>query len=56
MFASHNFRSPLGRAQGLGTAKEGLHHWWAQRLTALALIHLTVWFVAAVVGLVGSGF
>ncbi len=56
MFAPHNLRSPLGRAQGLGSAKEGLHHWWAQRLTALALVPLTVWFVAAVVGLAGSGF
>jgi len=56
MFASHNLRSPLGRARGLGSAKEGLHHWWLQRLTALALIPLTVWFVASVVGLAGSGY
>ncbi len=56
MFASHNLRSPLGRARGLGSAKEGLHHWWVQRLTALALIPLTVWFVASVVGLAGSGY
>ena len=56
MFASHNLRSPLGRARGLGAAKDGLHHWWAQRLTALALIPLSVWFVASVVGLAGSGY
>jgi succinate dehydrogenase / fumarate reductase membrane anchor subunit len=56
MFASHNLRSPLGRARGLGSAKEGLHHWWIQRLTSLALIPLTVWFVASVVGLAGSGY
>jgi succinate dehydrogenase / fumarate reductase, membrane anchor subunit len=56
MFASHNLRSPLSRARGLGAAKEGLHHWWLQRLTALALVPLTVWFVASLVGLVGSGY
>ena len=56
MFASHNLRSPLGRARGLGSAKDGLHHWWAQRLTSLALIPLTVWFVASIVGLAGSGY
>lgn len=56
MFASHNLRSPLGRARGLGSAKDGLHHWWVQRLTALALIPLTVWFVFSVVGLAHSDF
>jgi succinate dehydrogenase / fumarate reductase membrane anchor subunit len=56
MFSHSNLRSPLGRARGLGSAKEGLHHWWAQRLTSLALIPLTVWFVAAVVGLAGSSY
>ena len=33
-------RSPLGRATGLGSAKEGVAHWWAQRLTAVALVPL----------------
>ena len=55
MFASTNLRSALGRARGLGSAKEGMHHWWAQRLTALALIPLTVWFVASLIGLAGAG-
>jgi succinate dehydrogenase / fumarate reductase membrane anchor subunit len=40
-----SLRSPLARARGLGSAKEGFHHWWLQRLTALAMIPLTVWFV-----------
>jgi succinate dehydrogenase / fumarate reductase membrane anchor subunit len=31
-------RTPLGRARGLGSAKSGTGHWWAQRVTALALI------------------
>jgi succinate dehydrogenase / fumarate reductase membrane anchor subunit len=47
-------RSPLGRAIGLGSAKEGVAHWWAQRVTALALVPLTLWFVIAVIGLVGA--
>jgi succinate dehydrogenase / fumarate reductase membrane anchor subunit len=53
---ANNLRSPLGRARGLGSAKDGLHHWWVQRLTALALIPLTVWFVASIIGLVGMGY
>lgn len=56
MFSPDNLRSPLGRARGLGSAKDGLHHWWVQRLTALALIPLTVWFVASVIGLVGTNY
>ena len=33
-----SLRSPLGRARGLGSAKDGTHHWWAQRVTAVALV------------------
>jgi succinate dehydrogenase / fumarate reductase membrane anchor subunit len=51
-----NLQSPLGRARGLGSAKEGLHHWWMQRLTALALIPLSIWFVVSLIGLVGASF
>jgi succinate dehydrogenase / fumarate reductase, membrane anchor subunit len=47
-------RSPLGRAVGLGSAKEGVEHWWAQRITAIALVPLTLWFVIAIIGLVGA--
>jgi succinate dehydrogenase membrane anchor subunit len=46
-------RSPLGRAIGLGSAKEGVSHWWRQRVSALALVPLTLWFVIAVIGLIG---
>jgi succinate dehydrogenase / fumarate reductase membrane anchor subunit len=42
-------RSALGRARGLGSAKEGVVHWWAQRVSALLLIPLVIWFVAALV-------
>jgi succinate dehydrogenase / fumarate reductase, membrane anchor subunit len=47
-------RSPLGRAVGLGSAKEGVDHWWAQRITAVALVPLSLWFVSSVIGLVGA--
>ena len=48
------YRTPMGRARGLGSAKSGVAHWWAQRLTALALIPLALWFVISVVSLVGA--
>ena len=44
----------MGRAIGLGSAKEGVEHWWRQRVTAVALVPLTLWFVIAVIGLVGA--
>ncbi|MSO91467.1 MAG: succinate dehydrogenase, hydrophobic membrane anchor protein [Acetobacteraceae bacterium] len=47
-------RSQLGRARGLGAAKSGLHHWWMQRLTALALAPLTLWFIYSVLVLQGA--
>jgi len=47
-------RSPLGRAVGLGSAKEGVEHWWAQRLTAIALVPLSLWFVSAIIGIAGA--
>lgn len=40
-----SLRSPLAKVRGLGSAKEGKHHWWMQRITALALIPLCLWFV-----------
>lgn len=50
--ANRNLRSDLGRVRGLGSAKEGVQHWWAQRMTALALIPLSIWFVASIVFMV----
>jgi len=46
-----NLRSPLGRALGRGSAKEGVQHWWVQRLTAIALVPLTVWFAVSLLSL-----
>jgi succinate dehydrogenase / fumarate reductase membrane anchor subunit len=39
-----SLRSPLGRALGMGSAKDGTGHWLAQRVSAVALIPLTLWF------------
>ena len=43
-----SLRSPLGKARGLGSAKEGSKHWWLQRLSAVALIPLSMWFAVSV--------
>lgn len=51
-----SLRSPLSKAVGLGSAKHGFSHWWWQRVTAIALIPLTLWFVYSLVCLVGSGY
>ncbi len=37
-------KTPLSRAYGLGSSKEGTGHWWMQRLTSVALVPLTLWF------------
>jgi len=39
-----SLRSPLGRVLGLGSAKDGTDHWWAQRVSAVALLILGGWF------------
>ena len=46
--------NPLAKVRGLGSAKEGTHHWIAQRMTAVALIPLTLWFVVSLIGLIGA--
>lgn len=49
------FRSSLGQVRGLGVSKEGgIGHWWAQRLTAVALVPLTLWFVYSAVSMTGA--
>lgn len=50
------YRTPLKTARGLGSAKEGLHHWLLQRYTAVALIVLASWFLYFVVGLIHSDY
>ncbi len=51
---SSDLRTPLARARGLGSARTGLHHWWAQRLTAVALVPLVVWFAVSLVMMSGA--
>jgi succinate dehydrogenase / fumarate reductase, membrane anchor subunit len=51
-----SLRTPLKQAKGLGSAKDGVHHWLIQRLTALALIPLTIWFLVSLIGLVGADY
>lgn len=48
-----SMRTPLGRVRGLGSAKSGTEHFWQQRVTAVALVPLTVAFVAILVSLLG---
>ncbi len=42
-----SLRTPLGRVLGLGSAKGGTEHWWAQRVSAAALVLLGLWFAVA---------
>lgn len=45
-----SIRSPLGHARGLGSAKDGTHHWWMQRVTAIALVPLSIYFLITLRG------
>lgn len=47
-------KTPLGKARGLGAAKTGVEHWWAERWTAMALVPLVIWFVISVVAHIGD--
>jgi succinate dehydrogenase / fumarate reductase membrane anchor subunit len=49
-------RTPLGRVRGLGSAKSGTHHWWMQRVTSIALLPLTLWFVVSMLSLAGASY
>ncbi|MGH8477571.1 MAG: succinate dehydrogenase, hydrophobic membrane anchor protein [Methylococcales bacterium] len=50
------YRSPISKARGLGSAKQGFHHWWTQRITAVALIPLTLWFGISLVLVPGADY
>ena len=49
-----NMRDPLATARGLGSAKDGVNHWWMQRITAIALMVLSPWFIYFAVSLIGA--
>jgi succinate dehydrogenase / fumarate reductase membrane anchor subunit len=46
--------TPLHRVQGLGAAHSGTQHFWRQRITAVALIPLAIWFAVSALGFVGA--
>jgi succinate dehydrogenase / fumarate reductase membrane anchor subunit len=50
-----SIQTPLARVRHLGSAKEGADHWWWQRLTAILLVPLSLWFVASIWWLVVGG-
>lgn len=51
-----SFRTPVKQARGLGSARSGVRHWWVQRVTAIALIPLGVWFAASFIALLGADY
>ena len=53
---SSRYRTPLKDVRGLGSAKQGTHHFIVQRLTAIALILLACWFLYFVVGLMHADY
>ena len=50
-----SIQTPLARVRHLGSAKEGVNHWWWQRLTAILLVPLSLWFVASICWLIIGG-
>ncbi len=50
------YRTPLKGVQGLGSAKVGTHHFFVQRLTAIALVFLACWFLYFVIGLMQADY
>lgn len=51
-----DFETPIKKTHGLGSVKTGVHHWWVQRVTAIALIPLTLWVVFSVALRVGEDY
>ena len=51
---SARLRTPLAKIEGLGSAKAGTLHFWHQRMTAVALVPLSIWFVASAIAYVGA--
>jgi succinate dehydrogenase / fumarate reductase membrane anchor subunit len=51
-----SIRTPLARVRGLGTAKDGTHHWWLQRVTSVALVPLALWFVISLLSVARADY
>jgi len=54
--AASNLRSPLAQARGLGSAKQGVHHFWVQRVSAVALVPLSLWFACSLAQIGSASF
>jgi succinate dehydrogenase / fumarate reductase membrane anchor subunit len=51
-----SLKTPLGQVRGLGSARSGTHHWWMQRVTAVALVPLTLWFILSLMVHAGADY
>ncbi|MBK8285051.1 MAG: succinate dehydrogenase, hydrophobic membrane anchor protein [Ahniella sp.] len=51
-----SLQTPLGRVRGLGSAREGVAHWWAQRVSAVLLLPLSIWFLSWVLPVLGQPY
>jgi succinate dehydrogenase / fumarate reductase membrane anchor subunit len=49
-----SLETPLHKVEGLGSAHSGVTHFWRQRITAAALVPLSIWFGVSVLGLIGA--
>ncbi|MGB0134020.1 succinate dehydrogenase, hydrophobic membrane anchor protein [Dokdonella sp.] len=56
MSQADKFRHPIKNARGLGSAKDGVHHFMVQRITAVALLALCVYVVWLLMTLIGSDY
>ena len=52
----NDFRTPTSRVRGLGSAKEGTGHFWHQRMTAVALVPLVLFFIGLLVALSDASY
>lgn len=50
-----SYKTPMGRVLGLGSAKDGVEHWWSQRLSAIAMVPLTVLAILPLGSAIGAG-
>jgi len=54
--STNSMRTPLAKVRGLGSAKSGVHHWWHQRLTAIAMVPLVLSAIYLVFRIAGSDY
>ena len=54
--STNSMRTPLAKVRGLGSAKSGVHHWWHQRLTAIAMVPLVLSGIYLVFRIAGSNY